>query len=113
MKYYRLVISIITLVAFAGQMLLGDGMGSYTIQNASSESIGYCANKDFQKKSKVDFNTSQTTDISCTTSVNSLFVSKQFSWEPVITKYHREAIVSYQNIKEQLYVDKLIEPPQV
>lgn len=113
MKYYRLVISIITLVAFAGQMLLGDGMGSYTIQNASSESIGYCANKDFQGKSNIDFNISHTADTNCTSSVSFLFVSKQFSWEPVIIKHNRETIVSYQNIKEQLYVDKLIEPPQV
>lgn len=113
MKYYRLTLAIIILVSFAGQMLHGNGMWSFTIQNGTSEAIGFCTNKDFQNKSKTGFNTSHSADISCTSSVNSLFVSKEFSWEPVIAKHHKETIVSYQNIQEQLYVEKLIEPPRV
>lgn len=113
MKYYRLTLAVIILVSFAGQMLHGNGMWSFTIQNGAGDAIGFCTNKDFQNKSKIDFNTFPTADISCTSSVNSLFVSKHFSWEPIISKHNREAIISYQNIQEQLYVDKLIEPPQV
>lgn len=110
MKYYRLIVSFVILVAFAGQMLHGDGLRSYTKQ--SSESIDFCVNKEFQNKLKIDHNTSQTADISCTTSFNFLFVSQQFSWELLEAKHDREINIFHQNILEQLYVNKLLEPPQ-
>lgn len=110
MKYYRLIVSFVILIAFAGQMLLGDGTRSYITQ--TGETIGSCVNRDFQNKSKIELNTSQTADVSCTTSFNILFISQQFFWELVEVKHTRKINVFYQYILEQLYVDKLLEPPQ-
>lgn len=113
MKYYRFTVTFIILIAFAAQLLHGAGVWSYTLQVGTNQSIGYCASKEFQSISKFDFNTSQSTDISCTNSANFLFVSKRFSWEPTQINIYKKAIISNKHFHEQLYIDELIEPPRV
>jgi|SRR5699024_3682943 len=113
MKYYRFTVTFIILIAFAAQVLHGAGVWSYTLQVGTNQSIGYCASKEFQSISKLDFNTSQSTDISCTNSANFLFVSKRFSWEPTQINIYKKAIISNKHFHEQLYIDELIEPPRV
>ena len=112
MKYYRSTVAFIILIAFAAQMLHGAGVWSYTFQNGAVESIGYCANKDFRGKAIVDFNTSQSTDVSCINTTSFLFVSKRFSWNPIEINLHKEVIISNKNFQEQLYVDELLDPPR-
>ncbi|HLS12069.1 MAG TPA: hypothetical protein VK050_07900 [Flavobacteriaceae bacterium] len=113
MKYYRITVTFIILIAFATQVLHGAGVWSYILPIEISQSVGYCANKDFQGISKIDFNTSQNTDISCINNANLLFVSKRFSWEPEEIKLYKEAIISNKTFQEQLYVDELLDPPRV
>lgn len=91
-------------------MLYGDGLRTYTTH--TGEAIGFCFNKEFQNKSKIDHNTSQTADISCTTSFSFLFVSQQFSWELIEFQLDSGVNIFYQHILEQLYTNILLEPPQ-
>lgn len=112
MKYYRLIVALITLVAFAGQMLHGNGVWSYTLENTAGESISFCANTSLPKTSKVDFSNSQKADINCNSSFNLFFLPAQFSWLPIETNLYKDLNIFYKNIQEQLYIAKFLDPPQ-
>ena len=112
MKFYRLTVTFVILIAFAGQMLHGTGLWSYTLQGVGWNTTEFCANKEMQNNLVINQDLTQTSDGSCTTIFNPIFVLKQFTWEPTVVNKHKEAIISFQNIQEQVFVDKLLDPPQ-
>src|SRR5690625_2032229 len=113
MKYYRITVTFIILIAFATQVLHGAGVWSYILPIEISQSVGYCANKDFQGISKTEDNTSPNRDLSCINHANLLFVSTRCYWTPEEIKLYKEAIISNKTAQEQLYVDELLDPPRV
>lgn len=113
MKYYRFTLSLILLVAFAAQGGYVGGIWNFTWLNTTLKTTSFCGNKDFQSKSKIEHNSSQNAEASCTASFNLLFLAATFSWHFIETIQTKLTNVSYRQIQEQLYVDKLLDPPQL
>src|SRR5690625_842008 len=113
MKLYRLSVTFIVLIAFASQMLHGDGLWLNTLQSAGWYKTEFCANKELHDNLITGHDISQTSEVSCSNTFNPIFALKLFVWEPTEINQHKEPIISYQNIQEQVFVDKLLEPPRV
>ncbi len=111
-KFYRQIISILILFAFVGQMLHSEWNWSDSVQNLTGEFISFCPNKQLDTIFLYDSKIPPTSDAKCNMSFQLLFMTKQFAWEPIETKYDKNVIEYYQNIHEELYVDKLLQPPR-
>lgn len=111
-RVYQLKLTFIVLIAFIGQIMHGGMLWSFTMQNSERNTTKICVNKEIQNNLTFNQDIKQTSESGCNTVFNLIFALKQFSLELTMITQHKEAIISYQNIQEQVFVARLLDPPR-
>lgn len=111
-RVYQLKLTFIVLIAFIGQIMHGGMLWSSTMQNSELNTTKICVNKEIQNNLTFNQDIKQTSESGCNTVFNLIFALKQFSLELTMITQHKEAIISYQNIQEQVFVTRLLDPPR-